>query len=142
MDPPPFFLAVEDDPIIQRAIAKAAAGRLEARFAGSGQAALEALGSIQTPAFILLDFMLPDTDGLAVLRKLRADVRTQSIPVVLFSSITNIEKMRETMAAGANSWVRKPDDPQRLKDTVQAICAYWGGVHLPVNLMMAGTSAR
>ena len=142
MDSSPLFLAVDDDPIIQRAIAKAAAGRMQTRMAGSGQAAMEALRSIPLPRFVLLDFMLPDMDGLAVLRHIRADPRYETVPVVMFSSIGNVDKMREAMAAGANSWVRKPDDPAKLREAVHAICTYWGGVHVACEVMTAGPSAR
>jgi len=121
----PFFLAVEDDEDIRRAIAKAARGVLEVRFARTGGEALEALRG-PLPRFVLLDFVLPDMDGLALLRQVRADARCATLPIVVFSSLQDERRRKQTLAAGANDWVTKPDDPQGLREAVRAQCARWG----------------
>lgn len=123
------FLAVEDDPDIQRAIGQAVAGRYAVRFAESGAAGLRDLAAGELPPFILLDFMLPDQDGLQVVRALRADARTRNVPVVLFSSVRD-PRVQAALEAGANSWVRKPDDPRAFAECVRRVCEYWMHVHV------------
>ncbi|HUR24565.1 MAG TPA: response regulator [Candidatus Thermoplasmatota archaeon] len=117
---------VEDDAVIGRAVQRAADGLLEARLAGTGQQALEALAGAELPRFILLDFGLPDMDGLQVLRRLRADPRCSKLPVILFSSLRDPERVAQTAQAGADAWVPKPDDPVALREAVRTLCKTWG----------------
>lgn len=121
------FLVVEDDPIIRRAVGRGARGLMEARFAESGQAALEALRQQPLPRFVLLDYMLPDLNGLEVLRRLRADPRCGDLPVLMFSSLEDPARIQQTLQSGADAWVPKPDDPVRLRDLVRSLCIEWGG---------------
>lgn len=121
------FLVVEDDAVIRRAVGRAARGLLEPRFAETATAALDALRAGPLPRFVLLDFVLPDGDGLQVLRQVRADPRLSAVPVVMFSSQQDPAKAQQTMQAGAQAWVRKPDDPHELREAVRAICLEWGG---------------
>jgi CheY-like chemotaxis protein len=126
------FLAVEDDLVVQRGIARAVAGEYTVSFADTGEQALRELAdSPRLPVFILLDFMLPDMDGVQVLQRLRADPRTKFIPVVMFSSLRDARHIRAAMEAGANSWVVKRDDPKTFEECVQAVCRYW--THLDVS---------
>ncbi|MCA1818774.1 MAG: response regulator, partial [Halobacteriales archaeon] len=78
-------LAVEDDPVIQRAIARSLKG-VDVVFASTGGQALAALSDHVRPAFVLLDFMLPDMDGQELLVRLRKAERTATMPIVMFSS--------------------------------------------------------
>ncbi|MEA3203944.1 MAG: hypothetical protein QOI63_1624 [Thermoplasmata archaeon] len=124
--PPVQFLAVEDDLIVQRGIARAVAGEFSVSFADTGEQGLRELAAATSlPMFVLLDFMLPDMDGIQVLQRLRADPRTKFLPVVVFSSVRDARHIRAAMEAGANSWVVKRDDPRSFEDCVQAICRYW-----------------
>lgn len=116
---------VEDDAAIRRAIGRAAGGVLDARFATTGLEALDALRGPR-PTFVLLDFVLPDMDGLEILRRLRADSRLHGLPVIIFSSLRDEGRRQRTLAAGADAWVSKPDHPTELRKTVQALCAQWG----------------
>lgn len=128
---PSGILAVEDDAVVQRGIARAVGGEASVGFAGTGAAALQALAGGALPAFVLLDFVLPDMDGIQVLRRLRAEARTRFVPVVMFSSVRDARRVEEALAAGANSWVVKRDDPQAFADCIRAVCRYWLHVNLP-----------
>jgi CheY-like chemotaxis protein len=121
------FLVVEDDPVIRRAVGRGARGLMEARFAESGQAALDALTQQPLPRFVLLDYMLPDLNGLEVLQRLRADPRCGDLPVLMFSSLEDPGRIQQTLQSGADAWVPKPDDPVRLRDLVRSLCIEWGG---------------
>lgn len=60
------------------------------------------------PDVILLDLMLPDTDGYAVCRKLKADPTTHAIPVIFLSGRSDIDVNRQASAAGAVACFAKP----------------------------------
>ncbi len=60
------------------------------------------------PALVLLDVKLPKIDGLEVLRRIRADPRTQSLPVVVLTTSNEETDILRSYRLGANSFVRKP----------------------------------
>src|SRR5262245_52606805 len=68
------------------------------------------------PSLILLDLNLPKLDGLEVLRRLRADERTQLVPVVVLSTSNEERDLISAYRLGANSYVRKPVDFTRFVD--------------------------
>jgi CheY-like chemotaxis protein len=74
---------------------------------------------------IVLDVKLPRVDGFEVLRELKADLRTRSIPVVMLTS-SNIERdVARGYELGANSYVQKPVDFERFRRTVCQLGHYW-----------------
>ncbi|MEO8453120.1 MAG: response regulator, partial [Gemmatimonadota bacterium] len=72
----------------------------------------EALASVaeRQPDLILLDVNMPDIDGLEVCRRLRADLETASLPIILVTSLTHREHRLDGIAAGANDYLTKPID--------------------------------
>lgn len=62
------------------------------------------------PVLVLLDLKLPKVNGLEVLRQIKEDVRTLSIPVIIFSSSTEERDLQEAYRIGANSYICKPVD--------------------------------
>jgi two-component system, response regulator len=77
------------------------------------------------PQLILLDLKLPKLSGLEVLQRLRADPRTQFIPVVILTSSSEEEDVISAFRLGANSYVRKPVDFRHFADTMQQLVYYW-----------------
>jgi two-component system response regulator len=77
------------------------------------------------PAVILLDIKLPKIDGLEVLRRLRADGRTQLLPVVIFTSSKEEQDLIDAYSLGANSYVHKIVNFTRFMETIRQLCAYW-----------------
>jgi CheY-like chemotaxis protein len=75
----------------------------------------------QQPVAVLLDLHLPDIDGDEVLRRLRADPLTQSIPVVILSADANDRQIQRLLEAGAAAYLTKPLDIQRLVETVDQV---------------------
>ena len=65
------------------------------------------------PALILLDLHLPDLPGQEVLRRLRAESRTQAIPVVVLSADATPGHVERLRAAGADAYLTKPLDVQQ-----------------------------
>jgi CheY-like chemotaxis protein len=77
------------------------------------------------PVVILLDLKLPKIDGLEVLRRLRADERTQVIPVVVLTSSKEEQDLLNSYSLGCNSYIRKPVDFVQFVDAVRQLGLYW-----------------
>lgn len=119
-------LLVEDDQVLQRAIVRAARGVADVVVAGTGREGLAHAEAGLVPCVVLLDFALPDIDGIQVLRALRARPGLDGVPIVLFSSLRDPARRIEALAAGAVDWVDKPDEPTALRDVVRALCETYG----------------
>lgn len=77
------------------------------------------------PKLILLDLKLPKIDGLDVLKQIRSDPRTQSIPVVVFTSSKEQRDVIESYQLGVNSYIVKPVNFDGFLAAVQDIGMYW-----------------
>jgi two-component system response regulator len=77
------------------------------------------------PAVALLDLKLPRVPGLEVLRRVRADVRTRRLPVVILTSSKEEEDRAAGYDLGANSYIRKPVDFTRFAEGIQQLGLYW-----------------
>jgi two-component system response regulator len=74
---------------------------------------------------IVLDVKLPKVDGFEVLRAVKADERTRSIPVVMLTSSNIDSDVARGYELGANSYVQKPVDFERFRRTVRHLGLYW-----------------
>ena len=83
------------------------------------------------PRLVLLDLKLPKVDGMEVLRKLKADSRTQSIPVVILTSSKEERDLVQGYGLGANSYIQKPVDFDQFRDTVKNVGFYWLLINQP-----------
>ncbi len=77
------------------------------------------------PALILLDINLPKVDGIDVLRKIKSDETTRTIPVVMLTSSGEERDILESYGFGANSYVVKPVEFERFAEAVEQIGRYW-----------------
>jgi signal transduction histidine kinase len=84
-----------------------------------GQAALEAVHA-RRPDLVLTDVMMPHLDGFGLLRALRADDATRSIPVILVSARAGEESRVEGLEAGADDYLVKPFSARELLARVNA----------------------
>ena len=77
------------------------------------------------PAVVLLDLRLPKIDGLEVLKRLRADDRTNILPIVILTSSKEEQDMITGYKLGANSYIQKPVDFTRFTEAVRQLGLYW-----------------
>jgi len=77
------------------------------------------------PKVILLDLKMPLVDGLEVLRAVRADERTRSIPVVMMTASREERDRVESYALGVNSYIVKPMDFQQFTEAMRLVGMYW-----------------
>ena len=90
---------------------------------GSGDYTARDLGAM--PQVVLLDLKLPKVDGLEVLRRIRTDERTRTLPVVVLTSSDENQDIVDSYNLGANSYIRKPVDFHKFVDTIGQLGLYW-----------------
>jgi two-component system cell cycle response regulator len=111
----PITLIVDDETDYGRAMQDAlTAYGFEVHLAHSATEALHMMRAL-TPDVILLDIMMPEVDGLMLLRMLRTDPARAHIPVVVISARVAEEDRQEAIAAGANLFLEKPFTSQQLE---------------------------
>jgi two-component system response regulator len=123
------ILLVEDNPndaeLTQRALKKSDLGARLA-VARDGAEALEYLLSNRPrPKVVFLDLKLPKIDGIEVLRRVRAEERTHSLPVVVLTSSQEERDINECYKLGVNSYVVKPVEFDRFYKAVADLGLYW-----------------
>ncbi len=79
----------------------------------------------QNPKLILLDLKLPKVDGIEVLKRIKADMRTRVIPVVMVTSSAEGRDIIESYKFGVNSYVVKPVEFEQFSETVAQAGLYW-----------------
>ncbi|MDO7887130.1 response regulator [Hymenobacter cheonanensis] len=79
------------------------------------------------PAIVLLDLNLPGTDGRAVLNVLKQDPLLHSIPVIIFSTSSNVRDIEDCYRLGANSYLTKPIEYAALEEKIRLTINYWLG---------------
>lgn len=78
-----------------------------------------------SPDIIITDLIMPEADGFEVCRKLRANIKTSHIPIVMLSGVGNDDDNRtRALQAGANVFIDKPVDMAYLKQQIKAMLKY------------------
>ncbi len=77
------------------------------------------------PKLILLDLKLPKVDGIEVLRRLKSDPKTNTVPIVMLTSSAEERDIVESYKLGVNSYLVKPVDFKQFIDVVSHAGMYW-----------------
>ena len=101
------ILLVDDEPLNLAALEAALGDKYRLVFARNGAEAIAATRK-HTPSLILLDVQMPDMDGYAVCRQLKADRRTESIPVVFVTGLADVGHEADGFNAGGVDYIIKP----------------------------------
>ena len=83
------------------------------------------------PRVVLLDLKLPKIDGLEVLRAVKDDPRTKSIPIVVMTSSKEQRDLVEGYKLGVNSYIQKPVDFDQFRDIISKLGFYWLVINQP-----------
>ncbi|MGA7983549.1 MAG: response regulator [Burkholderiales bacterium] len=78
-----------------------------------------------TPKLIMLDIKMPKVDGIEVLRRLKANPETRTVPVVVMTSSNEEQDVIESYRLGVNSYIVKPVHFDAFLETVAKIGLYW-----------------
>ena len=84
------------------------------------------------PKLVLLDLKLPKVDGMEVLKQIKGDSRTKTIPVVIMTSSKEERDLVAGYNLGANSYIQKPVDFDQFRETVKSVGLYWLVINQPV----------
>jgi two-component system, response regulator len=83
------------------------------------------------PKLVLLDLKMPKVDGLQVLKEMKNDPRTKTIPAVIMTSSKEERDLVEGYNSGVNSYIQKPVDFEQFRNTVKTLGMYWLVVNQP-----------
>jgi two-component system, chemotaxis family, chemotaxis protein CheY len=103
--------------IVERALRQAGLELSAVHEASSGTEALEVLRA-QKVDLILTDINMPSMDGLEFLRQLREQNLAPDVPVVMITTESSEEHVKQAIVAGAQGYIRKPFTPEQVKDRV------------------------
>src|SRR5215207_11094704 len=118
----PKILIVEDDPAVRDVVEYALSREgMETEAVSSGEAATEHLFSDALFDLVILDVMLPDTDGVTLCRELRsADCALRDVPVIMLTARDDETSVVVGLEVGADDYVTKPFSPRQLVSRVRA----------------------
>ena len=108
-------LIIDDSPTSIQVMARALAPEFITEFALSGPEALARLHGDDLPNLILLDLVMPTMDGYEVLHRIKEDLRTHQIPVIVITANNDLESEPRALLAGAADFIHKPVNPHVLR---------------------------
>ena len=84
------------------------------------------------PQIILLDLAIPKVEGMEVLRQIKADTRTRTIPVVVMTDSNRDRDVQASQKLGADAYIIKPVDFQNLSEVIPRLSLQWALLKRPV----------
>jgi len=108
--------------IVERSLRQAGLEPMVVLEAGSGVEGLQVLSG-QTVHLILSDINMPSMDGLEFLRQLRGQNLAEGVPVVMITTESSEEHVKQAILAGAQGYIRKPFTAEQVKERVLPLVA-------------------
>ena len=119
----PKALVIEDDPEVSHFITQCLESKFQVETAADGIAGL-LLATQMAPEIIISDVVMPKMGGLELCAKLKTDIHTSHIPIILLTARTSFEFQLEGLKIGADDYLMKPFSPQllmaRIENLIQA----------------------
>lgn len=117
-------MVVEDDPILKNLLGHTFAGKYQTLYASDGNEAL-ALFEQYKPSLVLLDLMLPTTDGFSVLQSIRARTdELKNVPIIIVSNLGQESDVEKAKSMGANDYLVKAE--VEIEEIVKKIESFLG----------------
>jgi len=114
-----YVLVADDNADMRSYLGRLLSEHFQVITVGDGRAALEAIRQ-RLPDLILSDVMMPELDGFELLRELRSNPETRTIPIILLSAKAGEESRVEGLSAGADDYLVKPFSARELIARVQS----------------------
>ena len=116
------ILIIDDEPVNLKVVKKylKEAGYANVQVTSDSQVGLSLIRK-QHPALVLLDLMMPEVDGLELLRRMRADPSLRQIPVIVLTATDEREVKRTALELGASDFLTKPVDPTDLLPRIRNV---------------------
>ena len=89
--------------------------------APDGRTALRLIDTVQAPAIVLLDVMLPHVDGYELLARMRGSESWGSVPVIIVSARSQEQDIVRGLDAGADDYIAKPFKPEELRARIRRL---------------------
>ena len=113
-------LIADDDPVSRRLLqASVEKWGYDATAVVNGTSAWEAMQELQPPQLLILDWLMPEIDGLELCRRARKMKPLQSAYIILLTSRATKSDIVEGLESGADDYITKPFDPGELRARVQ-----------------------
>ncbi len=116
----PRILIADDDPIFRMGIERALRDNYELFHAEDGKEAIAKAREV-LPDLVLLDLKMPNVDGYGVVQALRADLRTQRMPVIMVTGMDDVTDRIRGIGMGADDYIIKPCHIEELKARVRMV---------------------
>jgi DNA-binding response OmpR family regulator len=117
------ILIAEDDPVTRKLLSvtleRLGWDVVVTENGGAAWHALETLRGKDAPELVILDWMMPEVDGIEICRRLRTTRRFELMYIILLTSRTEKEDLAMGLAAGANDYITKPFHPIELESRVR-----------------------
>ncbi|MEQ9500659.1 MAG: response regulator [Deltaproteobacteria bacterium] len=120
LEQPKRILVVEDDPTIQHMLRRTFEASAEVQVAGDGLRGLELLAQWR-PEFVITDLMLPEVDGLALIKRTRRTYYGACVPILVLTANTDEQVLLDCFRQGADDFMVKPFSLSELRVRVASI---------------------
>jgi two-component system, chemotaxis family, chemotaxis protein CheY len=115
-------LVVDDSRAIRRIIGEMLRKLgYEVHEAAHGIEALARLEEIEMPDVLLVDWNMPEMNGIELIRAVRSNPMYSNLPIMMVTTETEMERMAQAFVAGANEYVMKPFDQATIADKLQLL---------------------
>ncbi|MCR1024659.1 ATP-binding protein [Cellulophaga baltica] len=104
---------VEDNVDMQMYVSGILSDHFKVKVFGNGAECLEAMDE-QWPDILISDIQMPIMDGLELCKRVKVDIKTSHIPVILLTALANIESRIQGIKDGADAYIQKPFDARQL----------------------------